>query len=158
MSPDPGPGRNIGLKPLKRRARGSAPCPSRVYRRPDRLGRAAFGLAAERERLGRRRGPPPRGSQADSIQRQSGLAPSVRERLGQEKPALTQALRVDPMADAERQMPLGRDRRAGERFRRHEHGVKRDHLILIAVDEQNRRRRAARIARRRFAEMLGADK
>jgi hypothetical protein len=44
MSPDPGPGRNIGLKPLKRLARGSAPCPSRVYRRPNRLGRAAFGL------------------------------------------------------------------------------------------------------------------
>src|ERR1700722_1870081 len=38
-----GPGRNIGLKPLKRRARKSA-LPIAVYRRPDRLGRAAFGL------------------------------------------------------------------------------------------------------------------
>ncbi len=80
-----------------------------------------------------------------------GLALSARERLGEEKSALAQALIVDPMADPKREMPLGRDRGSGEGFRRHEHRVKRDQSVLIAVNEQDRRRRAARIARRRFA-------
>src|SRR3984957_1786812 len=109
-----------------------------------------------------RNGAGPRESKRASQENTQGastnrLAPSVRERLGEEKAALTQSLRVDPMADAKREMPLGRDRRASERFRRHEHRVKRNHRILVTVDEQDRRRRAARVARRRFAEMLGAN-
>ena len=53
-------------------------------------------------------------------------------------------------------MPLGRDRGSGERFRRHEHRIERNHRILIAMDQQDGAG-AMRIARRRLAEMLGAD-
>src|SRR5271167_1165358 len=41
------------------------------------------------------------------------LAPSICEGFCEEKAALTQTLGIDPMADAKREMPLGRDRRAG---------------------------------------------
>src|ERR1700722_14004889 len=82
---------------------------------------------------------PAAAKEPNRLQGQSELAPSVREPLGEEKPAWTQALGVDPMADAEREMPLRRDRRSGERFRRHEHRIKRNHRILVAVDEQDGR-------------------
>ena len=87
----------------------------------------------------------------------SKLAPSVCKRLGQEEPSLAQALAIDAMADPEREMPLARNRRARERFRRHEHGFKRYQLILVAVDEQDWRRRATRIARGRFTQALRAN-
>src|ERR1700733_12285933 len=96
-------------------------------------------------------------SGADGRQRESVLALSVRERLGEKKAALAQALGIDAMPDPKREMPLGWNRRARKRLRGDEHRVKRDHRILIAVDEQDGRRRAAGIARRCFAEMLGAD-
>ena len=86
MSPDPGPGRNIGLTPLKRRARKCA-LPVAGLPPPGPTRASCFWIeAAERERLGRRRGPPPRGSQADALQRQSGLAPWSANALARKSP------------------------------------------------------------------------
>src|SRR5579883_628683 len=63
--------------------------------------------------------------------------------FGEEQAAMLEAAIVDAMSDAERQMPLARNVRLGERLRRFEQSLERDELILVAMDEQNRRRRAA---------------
>ena len=70
---------------------------------------------------------------------------------------MAQSAGVDAVADSERQMPLVGDFSAGEIVRRREHRFERDHRILVAMDEQDRRRLAPRVARFRFAELVRPD-
>src|SRR4051812_34022183 len=61
----------------------------------------------------------------------------------QEGAAQRQAVFVDGMTDLRRQMPLHGGPRAAERRRRAEQELDRNHLIGIAVQQQDRRRLAA---------------
>src|ERR1700722_5000427 len=79
------------------------------------------------------------------------------ERLGEKKPAMPECAGVDAMADAHREVPLTGNLGRGEFVPRDEHGLEWDHGVLIAMDEQDRRRLAARVARLGFGQMFPAD-
>src|ERR1700675_1181346 len=66
--------------------------------------------------------------------------PGNAERLGEKKPAMPERAGVDAMADAHREVPLTGNLGRGEFVPRDEHRLERDHGVLIAMDEQNRRR------------------
>src|SRR5579871_4283055 len=79
------------------------------------------------------------------------------EGFGEELAAVAQTAGVDAVCDAEREMPLGGDRRFRQRVGGHEHRLEGNELILIAVDEQNRRRLTSPVAGLRLPKALGAD-
>ena len=59
--------------------------------------------------------------------------------MDEKEPALTQGFPIDAVADTRREVPLAGHLGRRERLRRQEQGVDRNHVVLVAVNEQDRR-------------------
>src|SRR5262249_26038939 len=68
-------------------------------------------------------------------------SPSRRKTPCQEFAALAQALAIDTMADAGREVPLYRNVQRGEALRRLEQSLRRNEVVAVAMHQQNRRPR-----------------
>ena len=61
------------------------------------------------------------------------------EALGKEFATLAKAFLIDPVTDSLRYVPFHRHLKRGQTLRRMEQGLNRNQLILVAVDQQDRR-------------------